>query len=446
MDSVNNGLKELLNDINHFLSQTLRGESLSEYATAEKEALLCRLASQLSPAYLDMNGTSKGLDQVEEYVDAGPLAQDQEVEGECYEEFPDKQQHPNSLQLEEDKSLVTVDYENISLPFSKLRQEANMFGCLYRKEKFLFIDHSTRCWAGIKHDMLLIYSSEKDTKPSSTLLLRHYTARSCLSYYSKDPKKKECCFAIVCPGKKTHQFIAPSVKDKERWISAVNDVHQKQSSLVEESENTRVAVKTPLNSNGVENEEVYDDISAHNSQYYNEEIYHDIPELFPELCAEKTEVSPLRRRPVPSIPNQNSSDSDSVYDDVDNAYPNSLYYNCPDKKGQPSVEPQLCDPETQPLCEEEYVDDEYIYDDIGILDRLGTHKGPFNQEGTSSQGRIQHIIQKITSLGNIPKPNTNNVNMNYQTSDSNIPNEEFYEPIDISEEGVVPPKANHVRY
>ena len=144
----------------------------------------------------------------EEYVDA-------EVNGikieEAYEEFPAPSPPPIPAKQPLDSpssSSSNPDYENLSLPFSELRNMTAKCGPLWRKEKFIFLDQWRRCWAGIYGHVVLLYNSERDVKPTASLDIQGFDARPVTANAHKDPKKKDATFEVVCPGRKTHQVTA----------------------------------------------------------------------------------------------------------------------------------------------------------------------------------------------------------------------------------------------
>jgi hypothetical protein len=129
-----------------------------------------------------------------------------------YEEFPElgPPQIPVKLPTDNQTNSASYsghseDYVNLSLPYSELQTMSNKCGPLWRKEKFIFLDQWRRCWAGIYGHVVLLYNSERDTKPSSCFDIQGFEARHSTSNNQKDPKRRDSTFEIVCPGRKTYQ-------------------------------------------------------------------------------------------------------------------------------------------------------------------------------------------------------------------------------------------------
>lgn len=355
MDVANGDVVELMRDVNHFLSTTLHNESLSSKALAEKEELLKKMASfpEILTPYLDMSRSSKKCSAkiVAEYV---PLnVSEDRVDSQLYEEFPD-QTLCYSLPPEESQSGCIIEY--LILPVSKLRGVAKKFGALWRKEKFmgLFGERTIRCWVGVLGDVLYIYGSDRDPKPDSFVNLIGFEARPAVSQYPKDVKKRHCCFELVCPGKKSLQFLASSVADMEQWISCINEVSNP-SHNGHDNDMKKRQLPSPPPSNGPQE---YDDIRALHSEVTNQnaqiggKIYHNLKNL-------GIRDGGNADAPLQGVNCTKSTVNELVYDDICSVS-SSLYYNVADQRTE--LRPGECDGRAFA-----YSDEEDIYDDIGLL-------------------------------------------------------------------------------
>ncbi|CAH0394100.1 unnamed protein product [Bemisia tabaci] len=97
-------------------------------------------------------------------------------------------------------------------------------GVLARKERVLKAFEKVRkYWVGVLGHSLYIYTSEKDLRPTTVIDILGYSARP---VSVKDPPnsspKKDYTFEIVCPGKKTYQFIASNWSEMETWILIIS--------------------------------------------------------------------------------------------------------------------------------------------------------------------------------------------------------------------------------
>jgi hypothetical protein len=98
----------------------------------------------------------------------------------------------------------------MSISASAVKYSAVKCGPLHRKEKVLFVEHSKRLWVALLGTTLFVYTSEKDAKPIHNINVDEYNARPIA--VSQSSKNKEFGFEIICPGKKTYQVSASTVR------------------------------------------------------------------------------------------------------------------------------------------------------------------------------------------------------------------------------------------
>ncbi|PSN47165.1 hypothetical protein C0J52_13494 [Blattella germanica] len=405
----------LSTDMGRFLSETLAGESLSDSVEQQRLALLQRLEPHLGnevsstpntpPPYLDMNGPKVAR---EEYVDA-------EVNGdkieEEYEEFPSPSPPPIPAKVPPDSqtcSSSSPDYENLSLPFSELRNMTPKCGPLWRKEKFIFLDQWRRVWAGLYGHVVLLYNSERDVKPAASLNIQGFDARPITTNVHKDPKKKDATFEVVCPGRKTHQFIARTAKDMTQWVFAISQAGTEESSPPQRKFTFSASRQLPSLPDG--EGEVYDDVGATDNQrnyepmHSEDEIYHDIADVYQNgsVIQQNMEQPPLPpRTPIPSVQVDLCPD-DSVYDDVGVSTPPIVYSNLPKTDEKDSEITTGARTPDKPQADEDFEEEEgeVIYDDIGVIEQLPDDPKNLGFRRESS-GRIQHLIKQMeASIGN----------------------------------------------
>nr|CAD7598588.1 unnamed protein product [Timema genevievae] len=139
----------------------------------------------------------------DEYITQDSLSLDKSKKEEtvCYEDFCENSTSNTKEIPQETNDEFLLFYDNLNI--AELRSLAAKFGPLLRKERFIFLDQYRRCWAGLIGHLLLVYSGERDTKPSFTIDLHGYEARPAPNYIQRDLKRRDMCFEIVCPGKKT---------------------------------------------------------------------------------------------------------------------------------------------------------------------------------------------------------------------------------------------------
>nr|CAD7195732.1 unnamed protein product [Timema douglasi] len=123
----------------------------------------------------------------------------------CYEDFCENSMSNTKDIPQETNEEFLLFYDNLNI--AELHSLATKFGPLLRKERFIFMDQYRRCWAGLIGHLLLVYSGERDTKPSFNIDLHGYEARPAPNYIQRDLKRRDMCFEIVCPGKKTFHTV-----------------------------------------------------------------------------------------------------------------------------------------------------------------------------------------------------------------------------------------------
>lgn len=261
MAKFNERLREVLQDTRTFLDVILDKETLSPTAVVSKETLLQKLQQlqqdvphlffsldlseaarrQVRPLssphpYLDMqpgvpssSRTSATRPVPEEpspeYVYSDTLVQPVEstaqrnVDERMAEEGPGSEEESLLIQEEErgDEGSTVAD-----VPGSELLK-AEKTGFLEKKGKDRLgglLSTSQKRWCAIRGGILYMYDRPTDKRQKDQILLANYEARPFV-YATKDATKRDAGFEIVCPGKRTYQFIAFNGKDMKQWISAI---------------------------------------------------------------------------------------------------------------------------------------------------------------------------------------------------------------------------------
>ncbi|XP_069684687.1 uncharacterized protein [Periplaneta americana] len=362
---------EFLHGIGRFLSDDLVKEKLS-LAVEKRRAYILQ---QLEP-YIRQSGYSVSLSIGETGSENGASVE---------EEYEDPVQISRPVSSSSSSGL-SDDSMKIFMPFGTLRSQTIKCGPLYRKEKVVFLEQWRRCAAGLQGHHMIFYSSERDAKPSSIINIEGYVARPAPQALT-DPKKKGATFEIVCPGKRDYQFIARTAKDMDQWVAAICQASIQHIQMSSASFPIKTRHPTP-EQNRIEDPalpdfkgDIYDDAGSlpklnKSSEDVNydpmepeEEIYQDIPDVSrggnsgedskhksENKQMDKTPTLPPRR-PLPSIPHEDLSDGESVYDDIGQHF-NSIIYN---NVGAGDKEPLL------PLTSGGgHNEEEDIYDDAGV--------------------------------------------------------------------------------
>nr|XP_056720605.1 src kinase-associated phosphoprotein 1 [Euleptes europaea] len=121
----------------------------------------------------------------------------------------------------------------------KKSRDAKIFGSEWQKR-----------WCVLDQMAFYYYANEKSKQPKGMFLIENYRAR--LASYLRKDARRDCCFELMCPGKRTYEFTAPSPEDAKDWVDQILFLLKDMRSLVIPCEED---VK----------EETYDDIDSFES-------------------------------------------------------------------------------------------------------------------------------------------------------------------------------------
>ncbi|XP_053944425.1 src kinase-associated phosphoprotein 1 isoform X2 [Cuculus canorus] len=170
----------------------------------------------------------------------------------------------------------------------KRSREHSFFGSEWQKR-----------WCVLTRRTFYYYANEKSKQPKGTFLTENYSAR--LAFHLRKDSRKRCCFELICPGKRTYEFTAPSPAEAEDWVDQIQFLLKDLSSLT-----------IPCDE---EDEELYNDVDSSdsvNTASYNttlnqdetnmemkeEDIYEVLPEeeLEPPFPEEPEDAGRRQRR------------------------------------------------------------------------------------------------------------------------------------------------------
>ncbi|XP_057245085.1 src kinase-associated phosphoprotein 1-like, partial [Malurus melanocephalus] len=86
-----------------------------------------------------------------------------------------------------------------------------------------------RRWCVLTRGNFLYFTNDKSKQPKGIFSMENYSARR-NSQLRKD-SRKNCCFQLVCPGKRSYEFTAPSVAEAEDWVEQIQFLLKDLSSL-----------------------------------------------------------------------------------------------------------------------------------------------------------------------------------------------------------------------
>uniref|UniRef100_A0A8C0ESQ4 Src kinase-associated phosphoprotein 1 n=1 Tax=Bubo bubo TaxID=30461 RepID=A0A8C0ESQ4_BUBBB len=118
-------------------------------------------------------------------------------------------------------SLAPSMTSDASLP-SDFQDDGNIF---YSFAVLFFLEHSffgsewQKRWCVLNRRTFYYYANEKSKQPKGNFSIEHYSAR--LAFHLRKDSRKRCCFELICPGKRTYEFTAPSPAEAEDWVDQI---------------------------------------------------------------------------------------------------------------------------------------------------------------------------------------------------------------------------------
>lgn len=259
-------IQRLLEDVECFLVDGLQNENLSPKAREQRNAILFGFQQVKARYHLEF------LPRGENQHDAG-FGQDSSDDNQSWSLAPSMTSDvslPSDLQddgMEEITLRPVEDTGNILKQgyLEKRSRDHSFFGSEWQKR-----------WCVLNRKTFHYYANEKSKQPKGTFSIEHYSAR--LALHLRKDSRRSCCFELVCPGKRTYEFTAPSPAEAKDWVDQIQFLLKDLSSLT-----------IPYDE---EEEELYNDVgssdsmttASHNTTLNQDDGMEedDIYEVFPE--------------------------------------------------------------------------------------------------------------------------------------------------------------------
>ncbi|NXB70566.1 SKAP1 protein, partial [Donacobius atricapilla] len=90
----------------------------------------------------------------------------------------------------------------------KRSREPSFFGSEWHKR-----------WCVLTQRNFLYYANEKSKQPKGSFPIERYRAR--LDSQLRKDSRKKCCFQLLCPGKRSYEFTAPSPAEAQDWVEQI---------------------------------------------------------------------------------------------------------------------------------------------------------------------------------------------------------------------------------
>ncbi|XP_052556083.1 src kinase-associated phosphoprotein 1 isoform X5 [Tympanuchus pallidicinctus] len=202
-------IQRLLEDAECFLVDGLQNENLSPRAREQRNTILYGFQQAKARYHLEF------LPRGENQHDAG-FGQDSSDENQSWSLAPSVTSEvslPLDLQddgMEEITTRPVEDTGNILKQgyLEKRSRDHSFFGSEWQKR-----------WCVLHRKTFYYYANEKSKQPKGTFSIEHYSAR--LAFHLRKDSRRRCCFELVCPGKRTYEFTAPSPAEAEDWVDQI---------------------------------------------------------------------------------------------------------------------------------------------------------------------------------------------------------------------------------
>ncbi|XP_064255705.1 src kinase-associated phosphoprotein 1 [Passer domesticus] len=208
-------IQRLLEEAEDYLSQALREEPLSARARQQRDAILG--AFQRLRARYHLEFPSRGGDEHDGH--------DGSEENPSWN-FGPSRISPASFPIEfQDEGLEEIprpvqDSGNILKQgyLEKRSREPSFFGSDWHKR-----------WCVLTQRNFLYYANEKSKHPKGSFPIECYQAH--LDSQLRKDSRRKCCFQLLCPGKRSYEFTAPSPAEAQDWVEQIQFLLRDLSSM-----------------------------------------------------------------------------------------------------------------------------------------------------------------------------------------------------------------------
>ncbi|NWR42842.1 SKAP1 protein, partial [Regulus satrapa] len=97
------------------------------------------------------------------------------------------------------------------------------------REHSFFGSEWHRRWCVLTQRNFLYFASEKSKQPKGSFPIERYQAR--LDSQLRKDSRKNCGFQLLCPGKRSYEFTAPSPAEAQDWVEQIRFLLKDLSSL-----------------------------------------------------------------------------------------------------------------------------------------------------------------------------------------------------------------------
>uniref|UniRef100_A0A671L1B2 Src kinase-associated phosphoprotein 2 n=1 Tax=Sinocyclocheilus anshuiensis TaxID=1608454 RepID=A0A671L1B2_9TELE len=195
----------LFSDLETFLTDVLKGETLSKKAKEKKDAFIKRIKDVLlfkdsCPAQLALLIINKLNSNIITF---------------CL--FKSGVQQSPPVAAQELQSILKSGF------LEKRRKDHSFFGNEWQKR-----------WCALSNNIFYYYGSEKDKQQKGEFNIVGYTVK--MNNTLRKDAKRDCCFEISAPDKRVYQFCAASEKDAKEWVEHIDFLIKDMGGVIPEDE------------------------------------------------------------------------------------------------------------------------------------------------------------------------------------------------------------------
>ncbi|MED6253707.1 Src kinase-associated phosphoprotein 2 [Ataeniobius toweri] len=271
MRAIPDELTTLISDVEQFICDGLKAETLSKKAKDRRETLIKRIKEvKLSfPQEFKDKAGGDDSDEDEEVDSNNDGASMQSERTEKDEEAYDGAQQAPPVAAQDLTSVFKAGY------LEKRRKDHSFFGTEWQKR-----------WCALSHHTFYYYGSEKDKQQKGEFSIDGYNVK--INNTLRKDSKKDCCFEISAPDKRVYQFCASSTKEADEWVKEIDFVLKDMTGIIPEDDD--------------EDQLMYDDVGNVATVVPGEDIYEELPEEeMPSPAKPPPKVEPSTKPHLPSL-------------------------------------------------------------------------------------------------------------------------------------------------
>ncbi|XP_037532937.1 src kinase-associated phosphoprotein 2 [Nematolebias whitei] len=276
MRAIPEELTALISDLENFLCDGLKGETLSKKSKDRRETLIKRIKEVKLSFPQDFKDKSVDDSDDSEEVDSnndGASLQSERTDKD--DDAGEGAQQSPPVAAQDLTSIIKAGY------LEKRRKDYSFFGIEWQKR-----------WCALSQHTFYYYGSEKDKQQKGEFNIDGYSVK--INSSLRKDSKKDCCFEISAPDKRVYQFCASSVKEAEEWVKQIDFVLRDMTGIIPEEDE--------------DEQYMYDDVgnvrgNVEPAGEENDEIYEELPEdEIPAPGRPPPKVEPPRKSTPPPPP------------------------------------------------------------------------------------------------------------------------------------------------